>query len=90
MQVAPEVGGVVAALEVLVDPDHLVDLGAHVGLEDGGGDLGVVGHTDRLADVVAQGGDDDLGIGARPLGPGRRLDRVLQLIHGEAVGDGLQ
>ena len=87
VRVAAEVVVVVRALEVLVDEDHLVDLGPHVGLEDGGGDLRVAGHADRLADVVAEAGDHDLVVGAVALGPGGRLQAVGELVGGEAVGD---
>src|SRR5438445_4019720 len=62
--VAAEVLVVVTALEVLVGEDHRVDLLAHVRLQDLGADRRMVGHGDRLADVVAERGDDDLGVGA--------------------------
>ena len=57
-----------AALEVLVHLDDPVHLVAHVGPQDLGGDAGVVGHADRLADVVAERGDDELVVGAGPFG----------------------
>ena len=64
--IAAEVVVVVPPLEVLVGADHPVDLLTHVGLEDLGGDGGVVGHGDGLADVVAKRCDDNLAVGARP------------------------
>ena len=64
VRVATEVVVVVPALEVLVHEDHLVDLVAHVGLEDLGGDARMVRHGDRLADVVTQRGNDDFLVGS--------------------------
>src|SRR5829696_9955396 len=68
--VLAEVGVVMAALEVLVDEHHPGDLLAHVGGEEGGGDGGVVRLADGLADVVAQGGDHEVVVGAGALGAG--------------------
>ena len=81
---------VVAALEVLMEDDHAVDLVAHVGLEDLGGDFRVIRHRDQFAHVVEEGGDDDLFVGAVTLGPRRGLQGVLHLINGEAVSDRAQ
>ena len=85
--VAAEVLVVVPALEVLVDPDHLVDLGPHVGPDHLGGDGRVVGHADGLAHVVQQRGEHHLVVGTGALGHGGRLEAVGELVGGEAVGD---
>src|ERR1700722_6174706 len=82
-----EVFVVVAALEVLMERDHAVDLVAHVGLQDLSRDFGMVGYGDQLADVVQQRGDDDLLIRAIALGSGGGLEGVLHLIDRKAVAD---
>ena len=87
VRIAAEVRVVVTALEVLVHFDHPVHLVAHVRPQDLGGDARVVGHADRLADVVTQRGDHHLVVGAGPLGHGGGLQRVRELIDGEPVGD---
>ena len=78
---------VVTTLEVLVCLDHEVHLGANVGLQNGGSDRRMVGHADRLADVVTQRGNDHLVVGPRALGHGRRLERMRELVGDEAVLD---
>ncbi len=84
---------VVTTLEVLMGQDGRGHLGPDVGPQDLCGDPRVVGHRHRLADVMTEGGDHQLVVGTGPLGPGRRLQAVGQLVHGEPVdhvGQGLQ
>jgi hypothetical protein len=76
---------VVPALEVLMVENCLGHLGADVGAEDLGGNPGVIGDRDRLADVVTQRGHHDLVVGPGPLGPGGRLQTMGQLVDGEAI-----
>ena len=87
VRVGTEVLVVVTPLEVLVHLDHPVHLVAHVRPEDLGRDARVVGHADRLADVVAERGDDQLVVGAGALGERGGLQRVRELVDREAVGD---
>ena len=47
----------------------------------------MVGHADRLADVVAEAGDHNLVVRAGALGTRRRLEAMGELVDGEAVGD---
>ena len=65
--------------------DHPVVLGRHEGLEDGGGDVGVVVGAERVADVVEQGADDVLLVLPGPEGPGGGLEGVGQPVDGEAA-----
>ena len=80
-----EVVVVVPPLKVLVGGYDRCHLRSHVGPEDFGRDLRMVGDAHRLADVVTQGGHHHLIVGAGPLGPGCRLQAVGELVDGEAV-----
>src|SRR5205823_730258 len=83
--VHPHVVEEVVALEDGVLLHHPVVLGRHEGLEDGGGDVGVVVGAERVADVVEQGADDVLLVLPGPEGPGGRLEGVRQAVDGEAA-----
>ena len=67
--------------------ERVEHVGAHVRPQHLRRDRTVVGHADRLADVVAQRRDHHLGVRAGPLGQGGRLQAVGELVGGEAVGD---
>jgi len=82
-RVFSEVPVVVLSLKILVHEDHEVDLVAHIGTEDLGGDRGVVRDAHRLADVVQERCDDDLRVGAGTLGARRGLQGVRELVDGE-------
>ena len=77
---------VMPALKVLVGPDHVCDLAAHIGLQDLGSYSGVVRHGHDFSDVVAERSDDHLVVGARTLGARGRLQAVCQLVNCEPVG----
>ena len=82
-----EVLVVVPTLEVLVELDGVVHVLADVGPDHLGRDGRVVEHADDLADVVAQRPEHHLVVGTGPLGQGRRLQAVRELVGGEPVGD---
>ena len=64
--------------------DDPVGLLADEGAQDRGSEGGVIEKRQFVADVVDQGGDDHLFVGAGTLGPGRALQAVLQ--PGDLVG----
>jgi NAD(P)-dependent dehydrogenase (short-subunit alcohol dehydrogenase family) len=71
--------------EVLMHAHHRHDLGAHRAGQQVGGDTIVSLRCERLAHVVKEGSDHQLGIGARPLGSRRGLERMLVIVEAQAA-----
>ena len=81
--VEPQVVEEVIPLEDAVMLDHPMVLLRHEGLDDGGGDVGVIVRAERIADIVQQRADHIFLVPARLKRAGRGLQAVLQAIDGE-------
>ena len=78
----------VVALEDPVHLDHPVIRLGHERLEDGGGDVGVVVGSERVADVVQQRADDVLLVASVPESPRRRLEGLREPRSGNVFANG--
>jgi hypothetical protein len=93
VRIAPVEVRVILHLEQPVHLDDPGDLGAHIGPDDGGGQLRVVLGCEFVAQVVDQRGDDGLDVCAIGLGQRGALQRVGQpadLVALDRVAQALQ
>ena len=87
VRVCPEVRVVMPSLEVLMDANHLVDVGPDKRLDHLRSDCRMIRHTDGLAHVVHQRSEDDLIVGTGAFGQRGGLQAMGELVGAEAVSD---